>query len=48
MTTQATPGREDISFIGYVPEPSTWALMLAGFGMMAYALRGRSKVAYTA
>ena len=28
-----------------VPEPSTWALMLAGFGMVGYALR-RRKVAF--
>jgi hypothetical protein len=28
-----------------VPEPSTWALMLAGFGMVGYAMR-RRKVAF--
>lgn len=39
-----------VGFIGFasaVPEPSTWALMLAGFGMVGYSLRRRSvKVAY--
>lgn len=29
-----------------VPEPSTWALMLAGFGLMGYALRRRTRVAF--
>lgn len=28
-----------------IPEPSTWALMLAGFGMVGYAMR-RRRVAY--
>lgn len=27
-----------------VPEPATWALMLAGFGVMGFALRRRQKV----
>lgn len=30
-----------------VPEPSTWALMLAGFGMVGFALRRRKAVALT-
>ncbi|MFS0771017.1 PEPxxWA-CTERM sorting domain-containing protein [Sphingomonas sp. 1P08PE] len=29
-----------------VPEPSTWALMLAGFGLVGYSLRRRAKVAF--
>jgi hypothetical protein len=29
-----------------VPEPVTWAMMLVGFGMMAYSLRQRSRVSY--
>lgn len=33
------------SFVSAIPEPSTWALMLAGFGMVGYALR-RRRVAY--
>jgi hypothetical protein len=31
-----------------VPEPSTWAMMLIGFGMMAYGLRKRSVIYATA
>ena len=30
----------------FVPEPSTWALMLAGFGLTGYALRRRAKAAF--
>ncbi len=29
---------------GAVPEPSTWALMILGFGLMGYGLRRRQKV----
>ena len=32
-------------FPGGVPEPSTWALMLVGFGGLGVALRGRRKLA---
>lgn len=32
--------------IAAVPESTTWALMLAGFGMVGYALRRRVRVAY--
>jgi len=32
-------------FSSVVPEPSTWALMLAGFGMVGYAMR-RRKLAF--
>lgn len=28
--------------VGFVPEPSTWALMLAGFGMVGYSRWRRS------
>lgn len=31
----------EVKFMGQVPEPATWALMLAGFGMMGSALRRR-------
>lgn len=37
------------SIIGYVPEPTSWATMLVGFGMMGAAMRYRrrgTKVAY--
>lgn len=30
---------------GAVPEPATWAMMLAGFGAIGFAMRRRSKVA---
>lgn len=34
-------------FTTFVPEPATWALMLAGFGMVSYAMRRRrSQVMY--
>ena len=29
--------------LGAVPEPTTWALMLTGFGMIGFSLRGRRK-----
>lgn len=35
----------DAPSAGLVPEPSTWALMLAGFGMVGYAMR-RRKLAF--
>jgi hypothetical protein len=31
--------------LGGVPEPATWALMLAGFGLAGQALRGRRRIA---
>lgn len=35
------------SAIGAVPEPATWAMMLAGFGMIGFAARKRSAVKTT-
>ncbi|MBB4619913.1 PEPxxWA-CTERM sorting domain-containing protein [Sphingomonas abaci] len=35
----------DYDVAPFVPEPSTWALMLAGFGMVGFAMR-RRKVAF--
>ncbi|HEY7900024.1 MAG TPA: choice-of-anchor C family protein [Caulobacteraceae bacterium] len=35
----------DISVTAAVPEPATWALMLAGFGGLGLALRGRRRFA---
>ena len=29
--------------MGVVPEPATWAMMLIGFGAVAYAMRRRRK-----
>ena len=34
------------SVASVIPELSTWALMLAGFGMVGYALRRRPKLSY--
>jgi hypothetical protein len=31
---------------GAVPEPATWAMMLAGFGLLGFAARRRTAVAY--
>lgn len=31
--------------VGVVPEPSTWALMIGGFGLAGAALRGRRRIA---
>ena len=45
------PGWSHITFFdtgtGAVPEPATWAMMIAGFGAMGFALRRRPKVSVT-
>ncbi|MBC7506228.1 MAG: PEPxxWA-CTERM sorting domain-containing protein [Sandarakinorhabdus sp.] len=33
---------------GAVPEPESWALMIAGFGMVGAVMSGRSKTAVAA
>ncbi len=33
-----------VSLAGAIPEPSTWAMMLAGFGLVGYSLRRRRAV----
>jgi hypothetical protein len=33
--------------VGAVPEPSTWAMMLAGFGLIGFASRSRQNVSVT-
>lgn len=48
VTRQEASGREFFRLSSAVPEPSTWALMLAGFGMVGYALRRRPRLAYAA
>lgn len=40
-TPQYQFGIDDLSF-NAVPEPSTWALMIAGFGLTGYAMRRRT------
>jgi hypothetical protein len=39
--TSAFPGGEIRGFLGEVPEPASWALLLAGFGLAGAALRRR-------
>ncbi|MHA6723076.1 PEPxxWA-CTERM sorting domain-containing protein [Sphingomonas sp. RS2018] len=54
-TTQVGSGNLDAratrfataSITAAVPEPATWAMMMLGFGAMAFALRRRAKVAAT-
>jgi hypothetical protein len=41
---RAGAGPVVFNLVSIVPEPSTWALMLAGFGMVGYALRRRPKL----
>ena len=36
-----------VSGFGAVPEPSTWAMLIAGFGMIGFAIRKRSNVCTT-
>ncbi|QXQ08525.1 PEPxxWA-CTERM sorting domain-containing protein [Sphingosinicellaceae bacterium] len=33
-------------FLGFVPEPATWALMLGGFGFVGTALRRQRRTGY--
>jgi hypothetical protein len=35
-------GLDDIS-LTVIPEPTTWALMVAGFGMVGFAMRRRNR-----
>ena len=44
---EASPGTAPYSFdfvVSHVPEPSTWAMMLVGFGAMAVSLRRKRRV----
>jgi hypothetical protein len=36
-------GFDNLSFTASVPEPSTWLMMIAGFGMIGFGLRTRRK-----
>lgn len=38
----AASGLDDVSVTAYVPEPASWALMVAGFGLVGAVLRRRS------
>jgi hypothetical protein len=38
-------GYVDINFLSAIPEPATWAMMLAGFGAVGFAMRNRRKLA---
>jgi hypothetical protein len=39
---------DNISLVGNVPEPASWAMMIAGFGLTGAAMRRRRSVALTA
>lgn len=39
----AAPGLDDVSLTVGVPEPSTWAVMIGGFGLAGAALRRRAR-----
>jgi hypothetical protein len=45
--TQGSPIIDNltITFPGYVPEPTNWAMMLAGFGLVGFAARRRRAIA---
>ncbi|WP_242140066.1 PEPxxWA-CTERM sorting domain-containing protein [Sphingomonas sp. TREG-RG-20F-R18-01] len=47
-TSDSRGGYIDSVSLSAVPEPASWAMMIAGFGMMGFALRNRAnaKVAY--
>jgi PEP-CTERM motif len=45
--TYSNDGRPSISAVAAVPEPATWAMMLAGFGVVGFALRRRQSVRVT-
>lgn len=36
-------GLDDISFANAVPEPATWAMLIAGFGLVGASMRRRSR-----
>jgi hypothetical protein len=40
-TTSSYGGQ--LTFVPLVPEPATWALMLAGFGAIGFAMRRQRK-----
>jgi len=45
LTSTVGSANDRLNITTIVPEPSTWALMLAGFGMVGYAMR-RRKLAF--
>lgn len=47
VASQRLYSNELASLAGAVPEPGTWAMMLAGFGMIGFAVRKRSSVKTT-
>ena len=41
------PAIDNVSVLGAVPEPATWAMMIVGFGFIGAALRRRAKPVLT-
>lgn len=48
FTLQAGPGVDNVSLVEVVPEPASWAMLVAGFGIVGAAMRRRRPVVATA
>jgi hypothetical protein len=46
--TSVVPGGEIRGFLAAIPEPGTWVLTIAGFGLIGAALRRRRATAIAA
>jgi hypothetical protein len=45
FTLQAGPGVDNVSLVEVVPEPASWAMLVAGFGIVGAAMRRRRPAA---
>ena len=43
LSSSSNPGLAEASFVGSVPEPTTWGMMILGFGLMGVGLRYRQR-----